>query len=129
MSFYTNGSTGFIAISDVVEIMTQLIKSEITNQRYTLISQNIIFRDLLNMISDALKAKRPTHHASPLFINFAWRIDWFLSSVFQRKRKITKATAKASYSINEYSNEKIKTALGFNFQEVEKYIKEITPLL
>lgn len=129
LSFYTLGTTGFVSVSDVVIIMKQLMKSEITNQRYALISQNIIFRDLLNVISDVLKADRPKHHATPLFINIAWRIDWFLSFVFQRKRKITKATAKASYSINEYSNEKIKTALEYHFEEVEKYIKTIAPLL
>tara|TARA_R110000868_G_scaffold1877_3_gene14889 strand:- start:2990 stop:3994 length:1005 start_codon:yes stop_codon:yes gene_type:complete len=129
LSFYTTGSTGFVAVSDVVKIMTQLMKSPITNQRYTLISQNIIFRDLLNMISDALNTKRLKHHANPFLLNLFWRIDWFLSSVFQSKRKITKVTAKASYSINEYSNEKVKTALEYHFQEMEEYIKKITPLL
>ncbi|WP_369766063.1 NAD-dependent epimerase/dehydratase family protein [Flavobacterium sp. WC2429] len=128
LSFYTTGSTGFVAVSDVVKIMTQLMKSTITNQRFTVISQNIIFRDLLNMISDALNTNRPKHHANPFLLSLAWRADWFLSSIFQSKRKITKATAKASYSINEYSNEKVKTALEYHFQEVEEYIKKITPL-
>lgn len=126
LSFYTMGITGFVAVSDVVIIMTQLMESEITNQRYTLVSQNIVFRDFLNIISDALKLKRPKHHASPLIMNITWRIDWFLSGIFHRKRKMTKATAKASYSINKYSNEKIKTALKYDFIEIKDYIKTIS---
>ena len=128
LSFYTMGITGFVAVSDVVKIMVQLMKSEIKNQRFTLISLNIIFRDFLNMISDALNVKRPKYHATPLFINLAWRIDWLLATVFHKKRTITKATAKASYSTNEYSNEKIKTTLKYNFKEIKEYIMEIAPL-
>src|SRR6478609_6753538 len=58
MPFYTKGLTGFVAVSDVVSIMYQLMKSPIKGERFTLISQNIVFQDLLNSIADGLKAKR-----------------------------------------------------------------------
>lgn len=128
LSFYTMGSTGFIAVSDVVRITVQLTKSEIQNQRYTLISQNVVFRDLLNTMADALKVKRPTIHLTPFLMGVGWRIDWILSTVFRRKSKLTKAMAQASYLNNDHSNEKIKAELATEFLDVHQYIKEISSL-
>lgn len=121
LSFYTLGSTGFVAIDDVVKITFELMKSHIKNERFTIIADNIIFRDLLNTIADTLKVKRPHIHAKPLFMNLLWIADFML---FFKKRSITKATAKASYSNNLYSNEKIKTALGTVFTDIHQYIKD-----
>ncbi|MFV7234080.1 NAD-dependent epimerase/dehydratase family protein [Flavobacterium sp. ZB4R12] len=126
--FYTLGSTGFVAVPDVVRIAAQLMKSEIHNERFTLIAKNIVFRDILNSIADSLLAKRPTIHAKPLFMEISWRIDWILSNVFMQKRQLTSATAKASYSKNEYSNEKITTVLNTEFSNIHQYIKEISAL-
>ncbi|WP_374174163.1 NAD-dependent epimerase/dehydratase family protein [Flavobacterium tructae] len=129
LSFYTLGSTGFVTIADVIKIADALMKSEIKNERFTLIADNIVFKDILNTIADALKVKRPTIHATPLFMNLLWIADGIFSALFFQKRRLTKATAKASYSSNLYSNEKIKTALGGTvFQDVHAYIKDVSRL-
>ena len=104
------------------------MKSEIKNERFALISDNIIFKDLLNTVSDVLKVKRPHIHASPFFMNALWIADGIFSTLFFRKRSITKATAKASYSKNLYSNEKIKTALGTVFTDIHQYINDSSKL-
>ncbi|NDP27937.1 MAG: NAD-dependent epimerase/dehydratase family protein [Flavobacterium sp.] len=126
--FYTNGMTGFVAVTDVAKIMFQLMKSDVTSERFTLITQNIVFRDLLNSIADALKAKRPTFYVSRLLTSFLWRIDWFTSAVFATKRKLDRATATALYSKNRYSNEKITSTLKTEFLDINQYIKEVSSL-
>lgn len=128
LSFFTLGNTGFITITDVVRIAFELMKSEIKNERFTLIADNIVFRDILNTIAEVLKVKKPTIHASPLFMNLLWIADVVFSTLFFQKRSLTKATAKASYSKNLYSNEKIKTALGTVFLDVHQYINEVSKL-
>ncbi|MFV8465508.1 NAD-dependent epimerase/dehydratase family protein [Flavobacterium sp. LB1P62] len=128
LSFYTLGSTGFVAVPDVVRIATQLMESEIYNERFTLIAKNIVFRDILNSIADSLLTKRPTIHAKPLFMKICCKMDWIASAIFMQKRRLTSATAKASYSKNEYSNEKIKNALNTEFLDIHQYIKAISIL-
>lgn len=128
LSFYTMGSSGFVAVTDVARIAIQLMKSEIHNERFTLIAKNIVFRDILNSIADSLLAKRPTIHAKPLFMEIYWRIDWILSNIFMQKGQFNSATAKASYSKKEYSNEKITTLLKTEFLDIHQYIKEISAL-
>ncbi|CAD0003459.1 NAD-dependent epimerase/dehydratase family protein [Flavobacterium salmonis] len=128
LSFYTLGNTGFIAINDVVKIAFELMKSNIKNERFTLIADNIIFRDVLNTIADALKVKKPTIHAKPIFMNLLCVADRIVSTLLFQKRSLTKAAAKASYSKSLYSNEKIKTALGTVFLDVNQYINEVSKL-
>jgi len=128
LSFYTKGITGFVAVPDVVRMTVELMKNEHSNDRFTLVAKNITFQDLLNSIADALKAKRPTMHASPLMVTLAYKIDWFLSNVLGQKRKLDRATAKASYSESWYSNEKTKTALQTEFLDIHQYIKDISKL-
>lgn len=126
--FYTKGISGFIAVTDVVKIAVMLMKSDIKNERFTLIAQNIVFQDLFNSIADALKVKRPSIYVSPLLTRFLWRIDWFISAIFRLKRKLDRATAQASYSKNHYSNEKITRVLGTEFLDIHQYINTISKL-
>ncbi len=128
LSFYTKGITGFIAVPDVVQIAVKLMKSKHSNDQFTLIAENITFRELLDTIADSLNVKRPSLHASPLLVNVTYRIDWFISNVFGLKRRLDLATAKASYSKKWYSNEKIKNALPTQFLDIHQYIKQISRL-
>lgn len=128
LSFYTKGTTGFIAVPDVVRMTVELMKNEHSNSRFTLVAENIAFQDLLNAIADSLKVKRPSIHASPFMVTLAYKIDWFLSNVLGQKRKLDRATAKASCTENRYSNEKIKSTLKTEFLDIHQYIKDISKL-
>ncbi|TDE54899.1 NAD-dependent epimerase/dehydratase family protein [Flavobacterium sp. GT3P67] len=128
LKFYTLGSTGFVAVTDVVRIAHQLMQSEVHNERFTLIAENSVFRDILNTMADSLGVKRPEIHAKPFFMEMLWRLDWFVSNIFLQNRKLTQTTAKSSYSTTIYSNQKIKDTLKTDFINVHQYIKEISNL-
>ncbi|CAM3933763.1 NAD-dependent epimerase/dehydratase family protein [Flavobacterium weaverense] len=128
LSYYTLGTTGFIAVTDVVKITTKLMDSDTSNERFTLIAENIIYRDLFNSIADSLNVQRPMKHAKPFFMEIVWRVDWILSVIFGQKRKFTKATAKASYCKNLYSNQKIKERLNPKFTNILEYVNTIANL-
>lgn len=128
LSFYTKGTTGFIAVPDVVQTAVKLMKNGYSNERYTLVAENIAYQDLLNSIADSLKVKRPSIHASPFLVTLAYKIDWFLSNILGQKRKLDRATANASYTKSHYSNEKIITTLQTKFLNIHQYIKDISKL-
>lgn len=128
LPFYTKGSTGFIATADVVTVLYKLMNSQIHGERYTLISENIRFQDLLFSIADALKVKRPKYHANPLIMNTLSKLNWITSTFFGQKRQLSTASARSSYSPDLYSNQKIKNALNITFIDVHHYIKQITNL-
>ncbi|RZK12236.1 MAG: NAD-dependent epimerase/dehydratase family protein [Flavobacterium sp.] len=124
-NYYTKGSSGFIAVNDVVKIMSLLMKSAIAAERYVLVAENINFQDLINTIAESLKVKKPTAYAKKWMTEIAWRLDWFRAHLFFSKRKLSKAVARSMHTTDVYSNEKIKAELGFEFTPVKAYIKEI----
>jgi len=123
--YYTKGSSGFIAVTDVVSIMSLLMKSGISGERYILTAENLVFQELLAVIAESLKARKPTSYAKKWMTEIAWRLDWFRAHLFFSKRKLSKAVARSLHTTDVYSNEKIKEELGFDFIPVKDYIREI----
>ena len=126
--FYTKGIAGFVAVTDVVSIMISLMKNKTANKRFILVAENYSFREIFNSISDALQVKRPRFHATPFIVKIAYRIDWIVSIILNRKRKLDRNSANASYSKNYYSNEKITRELNYTFLDIQEYIKTISKL-
>lgn len=123
--FYTNGSTGYIGVTDVVKIMMQLMASDNMGERYTLVAENLTFKNVIFQIAQQLKAKKPAIEAKPWLLNIAWRLDWVLSTFFLTERKLSKYSANSLTSSDYISNEKIKKALNYDFQGIDDVIKEV----
>lgn len=123
LNFYTEGITGYVDVMDVVNIMQQLMESDIKNERFVLNSQNINYKDFLSEIAKSLNCRIPQYKASDLLLNIAWRIDKIKSFIPGQKHLITKEIAKSASEICNYSNDKIKTTLNYNFIPVFESIK------
>jgi dihydroflavonol-4-reductase len=125
MAFYTNGSVGIVFVEDVIKCMMQLMKSNINGERFTLVGENIEVKKLLKFIAKELNLKSPSIKATKLMTAIAWRLDWLISKIANRKRKITRNTAAASHDTSIYDASKIKSYFEFEFQEKEDYLKTI----
>lgn len=123
--FYSKGSTGYIGVNDVVKTMVLLMKSDISGERFALISENISFDKIIFTIADKLKVKKPSFEAKPWMTSLAWRIDAVLSFIFRKKRKISKFSANSLHAQETISNSKIKNALNYNFQSIDNVLDEI----
>lgn len=123
--FYSKGSTGYIGVNDVVKVMIQLMKSDITGERFALVTENISFDKIIFSIAEKLKVKKPSFEAKPWMTSIAWRIDAVISFVFRKKRSISKFAANSLHSKEIISNSKIKNALNYNFQSIDNVLDEI----
>jgi dihydroflavonol-4-reductase len=124
LRFYTYGKTAFVAVDDVVRIMIQLMKSSICNERFILIGQNIVYKDIFDTIADTLKVKRPNIEAKSFLLELTWRLNWFLTIFTKKTNQLSKDTVRSFLNTKEFSNEKIKTALQTSFLDVHQYIKD-----
>ena len=122
---YTLGSTGYVGVFDVVTIMILLMKSNITGERFSLVSENSTFKDMIVKIADKMNVIQPSILVKPWMTKIAWRMDWFFSKVTGTKRTITKYTANSLHSSEQISNEKIKKNLEFEFQPIDLAIDEL----
>ncbi|KAF2520105.1 NAD-dependent epimerase/dehydratase family protein [Flavobacterium salilacus subsp. salilacus] len=127
--FYTKGSCGVISVEDVTTIMTELMNSDISGERYILVAGQLSYDEMLFAIADGLGKKRPAIYASRFLTSVAWRLDWLLSKLVRRKRLMTRAMAAASHNHENYDNSKIKGVLNFKFRDVKQYLKMLAETL
>lgn len=125
LSFYTKGATSFVAVTDVVKIMRLLMNSDISNERFIVSAGDFTFKNIITYIAKSLGIKPPTIYVKPFVIGMFWRIDWLISTILFKERTLSKAMAKSLNSVESLSNEKIKLALNYNFENIETYCKEI----
>ena len=100
------------------------MESNISGERYTLVSQNISFRQLLDTIAKGMGKKGPSLYASRFMTSIAWRADWLLSKLLVRKRRLTRSIARSSHNTENYENSKIK-GLGWQFIDARAYLSEL----
>lgn len=124
-SFYTKGIIGIVSVEDVTSCMIQLMRSDISGERFTLVGENVNIKNLLDYLAEILKVNPPKIHATKAITSIGWRLDWLLSKITFRKRKLTRATAKSSHSTTTYESEKIASSLDFNFQKKEAYLSKV----
>lgn len=126
LPYYTKGSSGFISAEDVAAIMYFLMKSDIKKERFTLVAENLSYQKLSNSIADSLQVKRPNMSVQPWMTNLAWRIDWLFSTLFFRKRKLSRAMAKSMHTETLFDNSKIRKACNIEFASLDEYIKKVS---
>ena len=126
LKYYTTGSTGYVDVNDVVKAMIQLVKSDVKNERYILVSENLSFKDFFIKTANYLGVKPPQKEAKPWLLNIAWRLDWLKHKLTKKRRVLSKQTANSAVTTTIYSNNKIKDAIGFEFLPMDKSIKTTT---
>ncbi len=124
MKFYTEGVTGYVDIRDVVHAMISLMEGDFSSERYTLSAENLSYREILEMIAEALSKKIPRYHATPFLISIAWRMSWLISKFNGKSRNITRDTVKSSSKKVMFSNEKIRQAIGMDFIPIKQSVQD-----
>ena len=128
MRYYVNGVVGYVDVFDVVNAMLQLMKSDISNEGFILISENLSFREFQTKVAKALGVAPPKKEAKPWLLEIIWRLDWLKHKLFGKRRQFSKQAAKSAVSITKYDNSKVKKTLEFTFKSVDDSIKEVCEL-
>lgn len=122
LKFYPPGKNGFVDVRDVARAMILLMKSDIRNERFILNVDNIEYKRLFEMMAAAMGKPAPSIKVNSLLSGLAWRVEKFRSVITGVKPLITPETAHTAVQQYEYSNEKIKKELGFEFTPIEETI-------
>jgi nucleoside-diphosphate-sugar epimerase len=124
MKFYTPGSSGFVDVRDVVNIMIMLANSDIKGERYILNAENLSYKDFFSLEAQSLDKKPPSIEVSRWMAEFGWRAIWILSKITGRTPQITRETVDSGFSSHAYSNKKITEALRFKFTTIAHAVKD-----
>jgi len=80
--------------------------SDCSGERFTLISENITYKDIIYKIASKIKVSPPKIEAKPWLLNLAWKLDWLCSIILRTKRKLSRHGAISIQNADEISNEK-----------------------
>ena len=128
MRYYVNGVVGYVDVFDVINSMIELMESNIKNERFILVSENLSFKDFQYKVAKALNVQPPKKEAKLWLLALAWRLDWLKQKLLGTRRNLSKQTAKSAVSITKYDNSKLKNALNFEFKSIDKSIEEVSNL-
>ncbi len=124
LMFYTYGRTGFVDVRDVSNVMIDLMESEIKNERFIVVSENLPFRTIFDLINYEFNIPRPKIGVGKLMSSLIWRLEKLRALITGNSPLITKETARSANGVWEYENQKIKNKLSYNFIPISKSIKE-----
>ena len=122
--FYTEGVTGFVGVKDVVNAMILLMKSHLKNERFILVSENKMYKDVLFQIADNLGVTRPKYKIRPWQTSVFWRVSSLLSKITRKTPLLSKYSARSSHTISKYSSDKIKQSIDLDFLSIDTVLKE-----
>ena len=123
--YYTEGVTGFVSVQDVVKPMLHLMKSDVKNERFILVSENKSFKEIFFLIADGFGKKRPSKNVKPWQTAIAWRFTWLASKITGVAPLLSKHSARSAHSISEYSSEKIQNTIDYKFESIKQSIERV----
>lgn len=120
--YYPPGGSGFVAVSDVIKIMTTLMNSEIQGERFITVAENLSYKELLGDIASAMGKKPPQKKLKIWQLQIGRSIDWLMNLFTGKARTITKSTIYGLQHPSQFSNSKVKSALEFEFEPLDTII-------
>lgn len=123
--YYTTGVTGYVDVRDLVNVMVQLMESDIGNERFTVSAENLSYKQFFDYVAKALKKPVPQKQLARWKAEILWRLEALLGLLTGKSPRITKETAHIAYSKSFYDSNKLKDAIGCSFTPIEQTILHI----
>ncbi|MCG9971607.1 NAD-dependent epimerase/dehydratase family protein [Christiangramia crocea] len=115
--------TGFVGVEDVVMAMTLLMRSEIKNEKFILVSENLSFEYVFKSTAEYMDKPKPSRQLKKWMITLGW-IFQKIGSWFGAKRQITRDSIRNLYNRTYYNSSSISEAVNLEFTPMAAILKE-----
>jgi dihydroflavonol-4-reductase len=123
--WYTDGSTGFVDVRDVVKVMIELMNSAITAERFIISAENRTYANVFNLIAKAFGKKPPHKKVTPLLAKIVWRLEAIKNFFTGKEPLLTRETSATAMTKATFDNRKLKIFLpGFTYRKIEDSIAD-----
>jgi nucleoside-diphosphate-sugar epimerase len=124
--WFTEGTTGFVDVQDVVRAMMLLMESDINAQRFILSGDTATYKNLFTLIASGFNKKPPHKKVTPLIAAIVWRWEAMKSIVTGIEPLLTKETAKTAQAKVSFDNTKLRKFLpDFSYTPLQESISRI----
>jgi dihydroflavonol-4-reductase len=118
------GSSGYVDVRDVVQVMVDLMETPVSGERFIVSAENRAHREVIGYISERLGKRMPSGILTPFIIRAGSTAERIRAFVLHRKPRFSKESLSVSLSVSTYSNQKIREALSCSFIPVRQSIQD-----
>ncbi len=122
--YHSSGRNGFVGVKDVVKIMIALMEKEVTKERFVLVSENMLFKQLFDFIAAGFNKKKPQIAIPKNLAWIAYLFDQMSSYLLRRKAILTKESVQSAYRESYFDSSKVKDQLNYEFEPIESVVKK-----
>lgn len=124
--WFTEGSSGFVDVVDVVKAMVILMDADVSGERFILSGTNAMYKDVFTKIALAFHKKPPYKKVTPLMAAIVWRLESIKASFTSKDPLLTKETARTANAKVQFNNSKfLQHFPNFKYQSLDISIKRI----
>lgn len=123
LSYHFPKISGFVSVYDVVKAMMILTSSEVKNEQFTLVAENLSFEEVLKSTAGYLDKPQPDKQLKKWMIATGW-VFQKIGGLFGMRQKITRDSINGLFEKTYYDSSKIKSQIDFNFQPIDQALKD-----
>jgi len=125
MMFYTLGGSGYVDVQDVVKVMILLMDSDIHSERFILVGENNSNQEILNWMATGFKKPKPFIRVGRRLITVIGFFSEISGKIFKYTPLLDRSMGVSATNRSYYSSQKIKDALGYQFNPISKCIADV----
>lgn len=126
--YYTSGVTGYVDVRDLVNVMVQLMESDIVNERFTVSAENLTYKQFFDYVATALNKPIPQKQLARWKAELLWRLEAALGMLTGKSPRITKETTHIAYAKSFYDSTKLTKTIGYSFTPIEQTIRNVAAI-
>ncbi len=124
LRFYPVGSTGFVDVRDVADLMIRMMASDVSGRRFIANGANVTYRQAFADIAAALGVSPPAVPFVAPLRALAWRVEWLRTRLFGGTPLITRETMRTSMHRFYYDNTLSREVFQFRYRPFEETVRE-----
>ena len=124
--WYTEGTSGFVDVMDVVRAMILIMESNVSSERFILSGVNLPYKEIFSQIALNFHKKPPHRKVTPLLAAIVWRWEAMKALFTKKDPLLTKETAKTAAAKVIFDNKKInRFILNFEYTPIGQSLQRI----
>lgn len=122
LNYYFPKTTGFVGVQDVVKATIKAMQSNIQNEQYIVVAENLSFKKVLDLAAKSIQKPSPKKLLKPWMVFIGWMYQSIAGFLFGTKRQITREDHKLLFQHSFYDNMKLKLEFSFQYTPIREVI-------
>jgi nucleoside-diphosphate-sugar epimerase len=120
LKFYTNGVNGFIGVENLADIMVSLAFSDVKNERFVVVAENLMYKELFDTMAEGLVVKAPSVEMKASYLPWA-TVLFKINGLLFKNTNLSPETLRTSVKIHRYNSQKI-ISKGYELQPIKDIV-------